>query len=78
MSDFNDVMYSAFADEMEKISISLGSLGLVGLGAGGAIAVNEGKKRWAAGSKELEEQRMANLQKRLQRMNAMHAMKYDG
>jgi hypothetical protein len=72
-----EIMYNAFADEMEKISISLKTLGIAGLGAGGAVAVNEGRRRWDASSKELQEQRMENMQKRLQRMNAMHAMKYD-
>jgi hypothetical protein len=72
-----EIMYNAFADEMEKISISLKALGIAGLGAGGAVAVNEGRRRWDASSKELAEQRMENMQKRLQRMNAMHAMKYD-
>ena len=75
---YEDVMYSAFADEMEKISVSLKALGLVGLGAGGTVLAGEGKKRWVAGSKELQEQKMENMQKSMQRMQAMHAMKYGG
>ena len=75
---YEDVMYSAFADEMEKISLSLKALGLVGLGAGGTVLAGEGKKRWVAGSKELQEQKMENMQKSMQRMQAMHAMKYGG
>lgn len=75
---YEDVMYTAFADEMEKISLSLKALGLVGLGAGGTVLASEGKKRWVAGSKELQEQKMENMQKSMQRMRAMHSMKYGG
>jgi hypothetical protein len=72
-----DIMYNAFSDEMEKISVSFKALGLTALGAGGVVGAGEMKRRWDAGTKELAEQRMERMQKRLQRMNTMHSMKYD-
>lgn len=71
-----EVMYAAFSEEMEKIAISLGLAAGAGLGIGGTMLAGAAKKRWKAGGKELEEQKIEAMQRRLQRMQAMHQAKY--
>ena len=76
MADFNEVMYGAFSDEMEKIALGLGIAAGAGLGVGGMLLAGSAKKRWKAANKELAEQRIEEQQKRLARMQAMHEAKY--
>lgn len=78
--DPNEVMYHAFADELVKIAADMGRMkmiGLLGLGAAGTVGASTIGKRWNAASKELEEQNIETMQKRLARMQAIHASKYE-
>jgi hypothetical protein len=71
-----DVMYAAFADEMEKISgLGLKGLGLMGLGAGGMVAADKASDLYRAGSIQLEQERMAKQKRRLNRMQQMMQLK---
>jgi len=78
--DRPDIIYAAFADEMTKIAAGMNklkALGLVGLGVGGTAGASALSQRWEAGSKELEERKIEDMQKRIARMQALHASKYD-
>ncbi|MGA1353404.1 MAG: hypothetical protein ACO32I_01265 [Candidatus Limnocylindrus sp.] len=78
--DPNQVMYAAFAEELVKIAADLSRakvVGLLGLGAVGTVGASSLGKRWNAANKELEEQSIENMQKRLSRMQALHASKYE-
>ena len=71
-----EIMYSAFADEMEKMSgVGLKGLGLMGLGAGGVMLADKGSDMYRAGSIQLEQERMAKQKRRLSRMQQMMQLK---
>jgi len=69
-------MYAAFADEMEKIAASAALAAGAALGVGGTMLAGNARKRWRAANKEMEEQRLEDMQRRLSRMQAIHQAKY--
>lgn len=76
MSQYNQVLYSAFEDEMRKLAMS-GKALAIGAGiAGTAVAAPYAKKRWDAGGKELEESRLGRMRKRLQQEEMKYQRKY--
>jgi len=75
MSEYQDVMYSAFADEMQKIALSPKALGLMGLGATGTYAASKASDMYRAGSIQLEQEAMAKKKRRLARMQQMMQLK---
>ena len=76
MSNFNEVMLSAFYDEMEKVAAGKLGLGLAAA-AGGATMYGaaKGKKMYALAKKEQGEQEDARQMKRMQALQARMALR---
>ena len=69
MSDFNTVMFSAFQDEMTKIS-NIKYLGAAAVGGGAMYGAGKAKKMYGLAKKEQGEQ---NADQNLKRMQALQA-----
>lgn len=72
---YQDIMYAAFTDEMQKIAISPKAIGLMALGAGGTYAAGKASDMYRAGSIQLEQEAMEKKKRRLARMQQMMNLK---
>ena len=76
MSQYNQVLYSAFEDEMNKLAMS-GKALAIGAGIlGTAAAAPYAKKGGDGGGKELEESRLGRMRKRLQQEEMKYQRQY--